>query len=32
VALILEAMAFEGRTMNPQLVARILNLLRTFKP
>jgi AcrR family transcriptional regulator len=32
VALILEAMAFEGRTMNPQLVARILNLLKTFKP
>jgi AcrR family transcriptional regulator len=32
VALILEAMAFEGRTMNRQLVARILNLLKTFKP
>jgi AcrR family transcriptional regulator len=31
VALVLEAMAFEGRTMNPQLVARILNLLKTFK-
>ncbi len=31
VALILEAMAFEGTTMNPQLVARILNLLKTFK-
>jgi AcrR family transcriptional regulator len=31
VALILEAMAFEGRTMNPQLVARILGLLKTFK-
>jgi AcrR family transcriptional regulator len=31
VALILEAMALEGRTMNPQLVARILNLLKTFK-
>jgi hypothetical protein len=24
-------MALEGRTMNPQLVARILNLLKTFK-
>ena len=31
VALILEAMALEGATLNPQLVARILNLLKTFK-
>jgi AcrR family transcriptional regulator len=31
VALILEAMALEGSTMNPQLVAKILNLLKTFK-
>jgi hypothetical protein len=31
VCLILEAMALEGQTLNPELSSRILNTLKTFK-